>query len=43
MLYTAVIAETKFLCESIAPFGGPVVPLVYENVKQSSSFVLNCS
>ena len=42
MLSKAAKNEVKFLCESIAPFGGPVVPLVYENVKQSSSFVLNC-
>ena len=27
--------EAKFKCESMAPFGGPVVPLVLEKVKQS--------
>lgn len=32
--------EVKFLCEIIAPFGGPVVPDVYEKVKQSSGTTL---
>ena len=26
-------SEEKFLCDIIAPLGGPVVPLVYEKVK----------
>jgi hypothetical protein len=32
--------EAKFLCDNIAAFGGPVVPLVYEKVKQSFGLTL---
>jgi hypothetical protein len=34
-LATAAQNEAKFCWLIIAPFGGPVVPDVYENVKQS--------
>jgi hypothetical protein len=32
--------ERRFLWLTITPFGGPVVPLVYEKVKQSSDLVI---
>ena len=35
--------EAKFLCEIIAPLGGPVVPLVYEKVKQSYGLIFHLS
>jgi hypothetical protein len=40
---SAAAKDAKFLCESIAPLGGPVVPDVYEKVKQSSGKILYSS
>jgi len=38
--FSAAMKDARFLWESIAPLGGPVVPDVYEKVKQSSASTL---
>lgn len=43
LYFSAAANEAKFLWESIAPLGGPVVPEVYEKVKQSSGKTLYSS
>ena len=41
LIWDAVQTDAKFLWLIMAPFGGPVVPDVYEKVQQSYGWTLN--